>query len=209
MTTVDHLYAASLTPADFGRAYAEALTSLLHQIDYAAISTVIDTFLAAREAGKRIYFIGNGGSAATASHFANDLALGTKTSGKPFKAVSLTDNNAVMTAIANDEGYEHLFARQLDYLVEDGDVVVAISASGNSPNVVRAVELANARGNHTIGLVGFDGGKLGSLCRTIVHVRTALGEYGPVEDVHLILDHLITGFLRRRCAAVSGTTFPR
>jgi D-sedoheptulose 7-phosphate isomerase len=122
----------------------------------------------------------------------------------PFRAVSLTDNVAVLTAIANDIAYADVFVRQLEGLLRPGDVVVAISASGNSPNVVRAIEYARSHGAVTVGLTGFDGGRLKALCDEAVHVATPPGEYGPVEDTHLVLDHLITGYLRARLQVLAG-----
>ena len=98
--------------------------------------------LESRERASSVFFIGNGGSAATASHFANDIAIGTRTDEKPFRAISLCDNQAVITAIANDDGYEEIFSQQLQVLLKKQDVVIAISASGNSPNLIRAIETA-------------------------------------------------------------------
>ena len=109
--------------------------------------------------------------------------------------MSLTDNNAIVTAIANDDGYDQIFVKQLEVAMEPGDVVVAISASGNSPNVVKALEFANSRGNPTIGFTGFDGGKLKRLCANVVHIGTDRGEYGPVEAMHVVLVHLIGNYL--------------
>jgi len=106
---------------------------------------------------------------------------------------------AVLTAIANDYGYEHVFAKQLEAQLSPGDVVVAISASGNSPNVLNAIEYANARGATTIGLTGFDGGRLAKMVRHAVHVPTERGEYGPVEDAHMVLDHLVGGYVIHFC----------
>lgn len=185
----------------FARAYAARLTALLQAIDFDEVGAFIDEIWQARETGARIFLMGNGGSAATASHFANDLTVGARGGAKPFRAVSLADNTALLTCLANDFGYESVFVRQLESQIQPGDIVVAISASGNSENLVRALELANARGNLTIAIVGFDGGRLRQLARRVVHIRTARGEYGPVEDVHLILDHILTGYLAERCAA--------
>ena len=141
--------------------------------------------------------MGNGGSAATASHFANDIAIGSKSWSKPFRALSLVDNIPTLTAIANDDGYEEIFVQQLKVQMVPGDVVVAISASGNSPNVVRAIEYANANGAFTVGVTGFDGGKLRDISRIGVHIPTTKGDYGHVEDVHMILNHLISAYLMR------------
>jgi D-sedoheptulose 7-phosphate isomerase len=140
-----------------------------------------------------IFIMGNGGSASTATHFANDLGKGASRSGKlPFRVISLTDNVAWLTALANDEGYEHVFVRQLENHVRKGDLVIGISASGNSRNVLRALQFAKSRGALTIGLVGFDGGKMHKMVDESLLVRAPVGAYGPVEDVHMILEHAIT-----------------
>jgi len=195
MSNVDKIFLRSKGPVEFAGEYAEYFGSSLKTLDFKAIGQVIEVFFRAREGGHRIFFIGNGGSAATASHFANDVAIGTRSTSKPFKAISLTDNNAIITAIANDDGYDQIFVKQLEVLMERGDVVVAISASGNSPNVVKAVELANFVGNTTVGFTGFDGGKLRQLCTHVVHIGTDRGEYGPVEAMHVVLVHLIGNYL--------------
>lgn len=185
----------------FTRAYTERLISLLQALDANQVAALIDTIWAARERGSRIFLLGNGGSAATASHIANDLTVGACGGAKPFRAISLTENSAVLTCLANDFGYEHVFVKQLEAQMVAGDVVVAISASGNSPNVVRAVEFAKTRGNATVAVIGFDGGVLKTLADQVIHIKTDKGEFGPVEDVHLVLDHIITGYLASRCAA--------
>lgn len=195
MNNVDRIFLRSKGPVEFAGEYAEYFGGLLKALDSKAIGSVIEILLRAREQGKRIFFIGNGGSAATASHFANDVAIGTRCGDKPFRAVSLTDNSAIITAIANDDGYDHIFVKQLEVLMEPGDVVVAISASGDSPNVVKAVEFANSVGGTTVGLTGFDGGKLKRICTSVVHIGTDRGEYGPVEAMHAVLVHLIGNYL--------------
>jgi D-sedoheptulose 7-phosphate isomerase len=103
-----------------------------------------------------------------------------------------------MTALANDAGYETIFTGQMQDLFSEGDVLVAISASGDSPNVIAAAKLAKQRRGTTVALVGFDGGTLRSLCDIVVHVRSEKGEYGPVEDIHMVLDHMITSYLWMR-----------
>jgi D-sedoheptulose 7-phosphate isomerase len=192
---VDRAFSASTTPGDFARRYFAHFLSVMGAMDPAAVARAIEIFLDARARGACLFFVGNGGSAATATHFANDVAIGTRASTKPFRAVSLTDNNAIITAIANDDGYEQVFVKQLQALMQPGDVLVAISASGNSPNLVRAVEYANALGNITVGFTGFDGGRLKQLCKLAVHVATERGEYGPVESAHGVLVHLIGNYL--------------
>ncbi len=197
MNKLDGLFKNAPSPADYARAYAEHLCALLKNLDTGAVQQLIEIFLAARESGNHIFFCGNGGSAATASHFANDISIGTRTLNKPFRALALTDNVAVMTAIANDDGYEDIFVQQLQALMMPGDVVVAISASGNSGNAIKALDYANENEGHSVALTGFDGGRMKQLAKTVVHIDTGKGEYGPVEDMHMILDHIIGSYLMR------------
>jgi D-sedoheptulose 7-phosphate isomerase len=180
----------------FSKAYLQRLQELLGSLDFEALAAVIHALERARQQGKVVYIMGNGGSAATATHMAQDLMFGTrKRAGSRMRAVSLSDNVSFLTACANDIGYKNIFEQQLRSLLQPGDVVLAISASGNSPNVVKAVQYANDHGAETIAFVGFDGGKLKELCTHVVHAKSERGEYGPVEDVHMILDHLITAYL--------------
>jgi D-sedoheptulose 7-phosphate isomerase len=184
-------------PVFFAREYIDYLSKVLKGIDLNQIGSFIRVLTDARERGAVIYFIGNGGSAATASHFANDLAIGTNSYEKPFRAISLTDNHAVMTAISNDFGYEEVFLRQLRVLGEPGDVVVGISASGNSPNILRAFEYCKTSKIRTVALTSFDGGKMKDLADEGIHVPTAPREYGPAEDAHMMIDHLVGAYLIR------------
>lgn len=199
MNKIEEIFSKSQSGEDYGKHYVSYLSELLLGLDFEAIDKVIEVFQEARANGKTIFFIGNGGSAATCSHFAEDLSYGTQMEGKePFKALSLTGNVAHMTAIANDEGYENVFVGQLKNLFKQGDVLVGISGSGNSPNVIRAIEYVNSNGGISIGLLGFDGGKMKEICHYYIHVKTMKGEYGPVEDIHLILGHLITTYLKSK-----------
>lgn len=187
------------TAREHASRYVTEVCGLLRGLDLDPVARFIDLLDEARRRGATVFFVGNGGSAATASHWANDLGIGTRVEGVAgFRAVSLTDNVAVLSALANDFGYEEVFTRQLVGLFRPADVLVAISVSGNSPNVVRAVEWANAHGGMTVGLIGFDGGKLRTVCQLAIHAPGARGNYGPAEDVHLFLDHLVTGCLRQR-----------
>lgn len=194
---LDEIYQSNKQPAAFAKHYGAYLSEVLSKLDYSEVGRMIETVIEARENGRHIFFIGNGGSAATASHFANDISIGTRVSEKPFKAIALTDNMAVITAIANDDGYEHIFTKQLQNFAKNGDVLVAISASGNSPNVIQAVEYAKKHNLKVIGLTGFDGGKLKEMSDIKIHVQTKKGEYGPVEDVHMFIDHLLGSYLNR------------
>jgi D-sedoheptulose 7-phosphate isomerase len=182
--------------------YHRRSLEVLSAIDLAAVARVVDVLADAWGRRALVAIAGNGGSASTAEHMATDLVMSTRVEGKPaFRAISLTDNAALLTALSNDRGYDVAFADQLDGLVREGDVVILISASGSSPNVVEAAQRAREQGATPIALVGFDGGKLASICDPVVHVRTEPGEYGPVEDAHLLLDHMITGALRQRILA--------
>jgi D-sedoheptulose 7-phosphate isomerase len=200
MNKVQELFNQSADRASFARKYLDHLSGLLAKLDTGEISRFMDILWTAREQGSMIFFMGNGGSAATASHFVNDLTIGTRTWHKPFKAICLSDNVAGLTAIANDYGYEDVFVLPLKTQLKKGDVVVAISASGNSPNLLKAVEYANAHDAITVGLTGFDGGKLKQIAKACVHASTSKGEYGPVEDIHMILDHLVGGYFMYQCA---------
>ena len=195
MNNLDRIFTKD--PVAFAEAYLDYLTSVLKTIDTREIGQFIETLLDARERGATIFFIGNGGSTATASHFANDIAIGTNSYEKPFRAVSLTDSNAIITAVGNDFGFEEIFVRQLRVLGRPGDVVVAISASGNSPNLIRAFDYAKSIGIKTVAITAFDGGKMKQIADEGVHVPTALKEYGPAEDAHMVLDHLVGAYLMR------------
>ncbi|HMK34442.1 MAG TPA: SIS domain-containing protein [Desulfomonilaceae bacterium] len=187
---------ANGSATEYARAYTDHLMSVLTGLDFEAVGRVIDLFRKVRAKGNTIFFLGNGGSAATAAHFANDLGFSASPEGKtPIRSLSLTCNSSFLTCLANDIGYENVFTWQLKNLMRPGDVVVAISASGNSPNAVNALEYAGRCGGIPVAFVGFDGGKLKDLAEYCVHVNTNKGEYGPVEDVHLVLDHLISTFL--------------
>mgnify|MGYP001390302396 CR=1 FL=1 len=196
--TIEKIYEKANKPSEYISSYLNHLTHVLDGLNYSAIAKVIELFLNARALEKNIFFIGNGGSAATASHFANDLAIGTRSKNLPFKVMSLTDNVAVMTALANDNGYDEIFKRQLSVYGREGDILVGISASGNSPNIVKAFETAAKLNIKTIAITAFDGGKLREISDQGIHVPTKEKEYGPAEDAHMILDHLVGYYLLRK-----------
>ena len=184
---------------DFFKDYGQNLSGLISHLDFNAVLAVAQRIEQARDKGQMIFFAGNGGSAATASHFAQDIGeIGRKIGGKGFRTFSLNDHAAALTAISNDYDYTQVFSMQMANHFQPGDVLVVISASGNSPNVVKAVELARQREGTTIALVGFDGGRLAKMCDIIVWAKTEKGEYGPVEDAHLILNHMITSYLTHK-----------
>lgn len=199
MNNIDRFFTSD--PDAFAASYLEYLQTVLRSIDTREIGDFIRTLLDARERGANIFFIGNGGSAATASHFANDIAIGTNDYDRPFRAMSLVDNVPVVTAIGNDFGYEEIFVRQLRVLARKGDVLIAISASGNSPNLLKAFEWASTAGVRTVALTAFDGGAMKKMADQGVHVPTAPKEYGPAEDAHMVLDHLVGAYLMRAVRA--------
>jgi len=197
MNTLEEIYAQSSIQTDYFRKYSDYVQKLLSQIDTESVKRVVDCLLKAREDNKTIYFAGNGGSASTASHFAQDMGeIGRKIRGKGFRTQSINDNVSALTAISNDYSYDNVFSLQIEYNFDPGDVLIVISASGNSPNVIKAVNLAKEKGGITVGLVGFeDGGRLAQVCDHIVHIKSKKGEYGPVEDIHLTLNHMIVSYL--------------
>lgn len=195
MNEIDRIYTAD--PAAFAAAYLDYVQSVFRGISPHEIGGFITTLLDARERGATIFFIGNGGSASTASHFANDLSIGTNDYKRPFRAVSLCDNISIMTAVANDYGYDEVFTRQLRVHARAGDVLVAISASGNSPNLLHAFEYARGAGVRTVAITAFDGGRLKTMADQGIHVPTGPKEYGPAEDAHMMLDHLVGAYLMR------------
>jgi D-sedoheptulose 7-phosphate isomerase len=199
MNTIDRLFTTD--PAEFAGAYINYVQSVLECIDRTEIGRFIRTLLEARDRGATVFFIGNGGSAATASHFANDLAIGTNEYERPFRAISLSDNVAILTAVGNDFGYDEVFVRQLRIHARTGDVLVGISVSGNSPNLVKAFEFTLSVGIKTVAITGTDGGKMKAMADEGIHVPTEAKDYGPAEDAHLILNHLAGAYLMRSVRA--------
>ncbi|MBD3307632.1 SIS domain-containing protein [candidate division KSB3 bacterium] len=198
MNNIDQLFNKCPDFVDFAKGYFEYLSDLLGRLDVDKIGDFVRELEKAREDGKTIFLAGNGGSAATASHMANDIGIDVLKKGKnekPFRAMSLTDNISVLTAIANDEIYDNIFVNQLRIHYRPGDMLVVISASGNSPNVVAAARWVAERDGKVVGIVGFDGGKLLEVCDMVVHTRSMKGEYGHTEDMHMIIEHLISNWL--------------
>jgi len=180
--------------------YSRELINTLNTLTIANLEKVFEVLWEAYKKNKKIYVIGNGGSAATASHYVCDLGKGTSVPGeKRLKIMSLNDNVAHMTAISNDISYNEVFKEQLENLLEPEDVLICISASGNSPNIVEAVNYANSIAVTTIGILGFNGGKVKELTTTNIVVDNF--NYGQVEDIHLILGHVISQYFRKRITA--------
>ncbi len=191
---------------DFIQDYISALQLTMAQLPSQSIADVIDRLQQARRSGNQVFILGNGGSASTASHFACDLAKNTRQEGLPhFRVIGLTDNMAMFSALANDQGYENVFSEQLASLARPGDIVIAISASGNSKNVINAAEAARRYEATVIGFTGFDGGRLAQLANINIHVNSNIIEH--VEDIHLMLEHLIVRTIKNQVqSSVNITT---
>lgn len=180
----------------FTREYLEGLKKCIDALLLDEVANVIRYLEEAYRKGKQIFIIGNGGSAATASHMACDLGKITSPESDNaawrFRVTSLTDNVPWITALANDLGYEYVFSEQLKNLLHKGDMVIAISGSGNSPNIIEGIREAKFLGATVLGILGFDGGKALGMVDASILVRSE--NYGHVEDVHMVLDHLITAY---------------
>lgn len=179
--------------------YLKIETEIIQKLDIDQINMAMNLLDDAFELEKKIYIFGNGGSAATASHYQNDFNKGiSEHTSKKFNFSCLNDNTATIMAIANDIGYEDVFRFQLEGHLKKGDLVVAISGSGNSKNVIRAVKFAKERGNKIIGITGYNGGELKQLCDCSLHVP--VNSMQITEDIHMIFDHLIMSvYYRTKC----------
>ncbi len=172
--------------------YKSNLISLIDQIDISIIKETINKLDKCHTNKNKIYIIGNGGSAATASHMVNDLGVGlARRNIRYFNIECLSDNTSVISALSNDIGYENIFLMQLKNKIGEGDILIAISCSGNSNNIIHAVKYAKEHHATIIGLTGFDGGKLKKLSDINYHIETAKNQYGLVEDLHMIFNHMI------------------
>jgi D-sedoheptulose 7-phosphate isomerase len=174
----------------FAESYKQQTIETIQSIDTNKVDQAIEWFREARDASKHIFVCGNGGSASTASHLACDIVKGASFQRESrFRMLALTDSLPTITAYSNDVSYDCVFTEQLKNFAAPGDVVMAISGSGNSPNVVQAIEYANKLGCKTIGLTGRDGGKLGPLSQLNIHVP--FQHMGRIEDAHLVICHMI------------------
>jgi D-sedoheptulose 7-phosphate isomerase len=179
------------------QAYRDECISALNAVDLEAVAAVAEALLRARDGGRTVFIAGNGGSATTASHMATDLMLGSQLVDPPLRVIALTDNQAIITATGNDLNFDQIFSRQLSRLAQPGDLLITVSASGNSPNILACIDIAKTMNLTTIGFTGFDGGKLATVVDLLIHVPTRKGAYGPVEDVHLAVNHMITEWLKQ------------
>jgi len=175
--------------------YKGKLVHQINKIDFKTIEEVIFELNNASKKKHKVYVIGNGGSAATASHIVNDFGAGLRRRRLlNLDICSLSDNSSTITALSNDIGYDNIYYEQLHGILRTNDLLIAISCSGNSNNIVKAVKYAKEVGAKIIGLTGFDGGELKLLSDINYHIETDKGEYGVVEDLHMIFDHLIYSY---------------
>lgn len=199
MYKLAELFAASKSTAQYAQRYVDRLHEVLQRIDPDAVAKAIERVDQAFCEGRTLYLAANGGSAGVAAHIVNDLVAGGYRDGGPsFRAICLSDNVPSVTALANDAGYDNVFAHQLRVHLEPGDVLLAMSVSGNSENIIRAVTYARERGAATIGWCGFDGGRLANVCELAVHIPATKDEFGPVEDAFGVLGHILCGHLTMR-----------
>ena len=183
----------------FTKHYIKNLKLILDKIDPKIIEDIIISLEDTIVKKSRVYVIGNGGSCSTASHIANDLGVGLKRRKiLNLDILSLGDNNSIITALANDIGYQNVFYTQMKGIINSNDLIIAISCSGNSSNIIKAVSHAKNVGCKIIGLTGFDGGKLKDLSDIKFHIKTPKNEYGLVEDAHMILNHIIFSFYAQK-----------
>lgn len=175
--------------------YLARLSKTLEQIETKSVAALACALNDTRVSQNTVWIAGNGGSASTASHMAVDLMFGTNFEQHKLKVVALTDNQASITATGNDINFDEIFSRQIEALGAEGDLLILISASGNSENLIRAAASAAAKGLVTAAIVGFDGGKLASEAKIVVHTPTSRGDYGVSEDAHLAVNHSLKELL--------------
>tara|TARA_B100000965_G_scaffold384020_1_gene383832 strand:+ start:208 stop:819 length:612 start_codon:yes stop_codon:yes gene_type:complete len=189
------------TISNFAKNYFTRISEIFSKLNFKKIEKLEKILMKARKSKSNIFVFGNGGSAATASTMANDLGFDIikKTKTKiPFKFFALTDNNPVITAISNDVGYENVLINQLKIHHKKGDVTILISASGNSKNLLNAAKWIKSNGGFVFSFLGFDGGKLKKISNEHILVDSIKGEYGPVEDIHLMINHILAHWFQEK-----------
>ena len=178
------------------RQYQKSLTSTLQSADNKMVEQLISQIVKVVKTNKRMFICGNGGSSSTSDHFAVDLGTGSLIRNSGVRAFSLTSNSSVITAIGNDVNFDSVFAKQIELYGESGDLLLVISASGNSTNLIEVIQTAKKKSIFVAALVGFDGGKIQKLVDLSIHTKSDLNEYGIVEDAHLSIAHYITERVR-------------
>ena len=184
----------------FTKDYFNYLNNIFNKIDKKILDQLVGEFEEIRKSGKNLFVIGNGGGASTATTIANDLGFDIfkKTKKNPFTLIPLTNNSSIITAISNDVGYENIFINQLKINFKKRDRLLILSASGNSKNLIKAADWVKKNNGKVIGFIGFDGGKIKKLCDICVHLKSKKGDYGPVEDLQLIINHMLAHWFQEK-----------
>ena len=184
----------------FKKDYFNYLNNIFNKIDKKILDQLVGEFEEIRKSGKNLFVIGNGGGASTATTMANDLGFDIfkKTKKNPFTLIPLTNNSSIITAISNDVGYENIFINQLKINFKKRDRLLILSASGNSKNLIKAADWVKKNNGKVIGFIGFDGGKIKKLCDICVHLKSKKGDYGPVEDLQLIINHMLAHWFQEK-----------
>lgn len=199
MYFMKELFQSSCEFSLYYEGYCERLCQLLHRLNREMLTKIADEIWDTISEEKTLFLAGNGGSSAVMSHWVNDLVVGNYMEKQsPVRAINLSDNQSVITALGNDEGYENIFVGQLRALAREGDLLMTMSVSGNSPNIIKAVGWAKEHGLKTIGIAGCDGGKLVSMCDYGLLAESTKDEYGPVEDVFCIVTHIISTYIAQK-----------
>ena len=199
MSVINKLSVKNKNVASFAESYFQNFIDTFKKLDKELIIKLEREFLEIRKKNATLYVFGNGGGAATAMTMANDLGFDIlkKTNKKTFKIISLNDNSSVITAIANDTGYDNIFLNQLKIHFNRNDKILIFSASGNSKNLVDAANWVKKKGGKVISILGFDGGKLKKISNLSVHIKSEKGDYGPVEDIQLIINHILAHWFQK------------
>ena len=199
MNNIEEAFKKSDNFSDFSLKYFKYISEIQNKIDLDELIRFESEFVSARQNGNTIFVAGNGGSAPLRLQWLMILVLIlSKLVQKPFKVFALTDNSSVVTAISNDVGYENIFINQLRIHYRPGDKLIVISASGNSENIVKAAKWVKSKNGKVLGMLGFKGGELRGICDTSILIPSIQGEYGPVEDMHLMINHLLAHWFQNK-----------
>ncbi len=174
--------------------YAERVSDTLKTVDWTHLEILANELLSCWKRRSKVFLCGNGGSAANAMHLANDFLYGINPEGPGLRVISLADNASILTCLANDTGYENIYAHQLKTLAEKDDVLIAFSGSGNSPNIVQAIEIGKSMEMHTVAVLGYEGGKCKELVDTCIHFE--IKDMQIAEDMQQMVGHMLTRWLR-------------
>ncbi len=196
MARLGSIFVEAETKQDYVAGVRDRMLSIIAAMDIVGTANLITVLEQAAADDRAVFVLGNGGSGAVAAHWVTDLGINTIVDGRPgYRVVSLGDTPSSLTAIGNDIDFREVFATQLQAALRPSDVVIALSVSGNSPNVVRAIEYANEVGATTVGLTGMDGGKVKGLVDLSIHTASATDEYGPIEDIFSVVMHMTTSYV--------------